>query len=59
MKKIKVYINSKNSQERKIVEAEFLKRNNTTIHVRLLHDNNVIKRRIDRDLPEGLNIYED
>lgn len=60
MKKIKVYLNSKIIGEpRIIVEAEFLKQNSDTIHVRLLHDNNVISRKINRDLPEGLKIYED
>ena len=59
MKLIKVFLNNKDrSKPRIIVEAEFLKQNSKTIHVRLLHDNHVIERKIFRDLPEGISVYE-
>jgi hypothetical protein len=48
---LKVYINGKDGEPRRLVEVELVKENQSTIFVRL-PDGNVISRKKKRDLPE-------
>lgn len=50
MSQVKVYLNDKENGGRKLVTAELVKENTTTISVKL-PDGMVITRRKDRDLP--------